>query len=145
MDELGSKLSQLSFAIIGVICVIGVLQSKSWLDMFTIGGQWHASDPNNNASSDPYIRAFSLACGGCNPGGPSYRHNGHTRSWCPAHGATKCYCQEAPFSRSFRMRERYLLRQNWSVLHVHQRLVIVMLSKLTHCSRHFDKERANGH
>lgn len=38
MDELGTKLSKLSFVIIGVICLFGVLQSRSWLDMFTIGG-----------------------------------------------------------------------------------------------------------
>lgn len=37
MDELGTKLSKLSFGIIGVIVLVGVLQSKSWLDMFTIG------------------------------------------------------------------------------------------------------------
>ncbi|KAL0955624.1 hypothetical protein HGRIS_001857 [Hohenbuehelia grisea] len=37
MDELATKLSMLSFGIIGVICLIGVLQSRSWLDMFTIG------------------------------------------------------------------------------------------------------------
>ena len=28
----------ISFAIIGVICIIGVIQSRSWLEMFTIGG-----------------------------------------------------------------------------------------------------------
>ena len=38
MDELAKKLSVLSFGIIGIICIIGVLQSRSWLDMFTIGG-----------------------------------------------------------------------------------------------------------
>ena len=38
MDELAKKLSILSFGIIGVICVIGVLQKRSWLEMFTIGG-----------------------------------------------------------------------------------------------------------
>jgi hypothetical protein len=38
MDELGTKLSKLSFAIIGVICLFGILQSRNWLDMFTIGG-----------------------------------------------------------------------------------------------------------
>ena len=38
MDELAKKLSLLSFGIIGVICLIGVLQQRSWLDMFTIGG-----------------------------------------------------------------------------------------------------------
>ncbi|TFY56414.1 hypothetical protein EVG20_g8929, partial [Dentipellis fragilis] len=37
MDELAKKLSILSFGVIGVICLIGVLQSRSWLDMFTIG------------------------------------------------------------------------------------------------------------
>ncbi|KAF8317721.1 calcium-transporting P [Clavulina sp. PMI_390] len=37
MDELGAKLSTLSFGIIGVICLFGVLQSRSWLEMFTIG------------------------------------------------------------------------------------------------------------
>ncbi|KAJ8509298.1 hypothetical protein ONZ45_g8513 [Pleurotus djamor] len=37
MDELAKKLSIISFGIIGVICVIGVWQSRSWLEMFTIG------------------------------------------------------------------------------------------------------------
>lgn len=38
MDELAKKLSIFSFGVIGVICIIGVLQSRSWLEMFTIGG-----------------------------------------------------------------------------------------------------------
>jgi P-type Ca2+ transporter type 2C len=38
MDELAQKLSLMSFGIIGVIVLIGVLQRRSWLDMFTIGG-----------------------------------------------------------------------------------------------------------
>ncbi|KAF7782760.1 hypothetical protein Agabi119p4_2136 [Agaricus bisporus var. burnettii] len=37
MDELAKRLSILSFGIIGIICLIGVLQQRSWLDMFTIG------------------------------------------------------------------------------------------------------------
>ncbi|KAJ4471541.1 Ca-transporting ATPase [Lentinula aciculospora] len=37
MDELAQKLSILSFGVIGMICLIGVLQRRSWLDMFTIG------------------------------------------------------------------------------------------------------------
>ncbi|KAF8627614.1 hypothetical protein AX15_004316 [Amanita polypyramis BW_CC] len=37
MDELAKKLSMFSFGIIGIICLIGVLQQRSWLDMFTIG------------------------------------------------------------------------------------------------------------
>ena len=37
MDELAKKLSAISFAVIGVICLIGVWQKRSWLEMFTIG------------------------------------------------------------------------------------------------------------
>ncbi|ODQ66871.1 calcium-transporting P [Nadsonia fulvescens var. elongata DSM 6958] len=36
MDKLGKELSIVSFAVIGVICLIGVIQGRSWLDMFTI-------------------------------------------------------------------------------------------------------------
>jgi P-type Ca2+ transporter type 2C len=41
MDELAKKLSFVSFGIIGVICVIGILQNRGWLEMFTIGGKSH--------------------------------------------------------------------------------------------------------
>ncbi|KAK3838504.1 MAG: PMR1-type calcium-transporting P-type ATPase [Linnemannia elongata] len=37
MDELGKKLSMLSFIIIGVIVLIGLFQGKHWLEMMTIG------------------------------------------------------------------------------------------------------------
>ncbi|KDN41511.1 calcium-transporting P [Tilletiaria anomala UBC 951] len=37
MDELAQKLSMVSFAVIGVICLMGVVQRRSWLEMFTIG------------------------------------------------------------------------------------------------------------
>ncbi|KZT27144.1 calcium-transporting P [Neolentinus lepideus HHB14362 ss-1] len=37
MDELAKQLSILSFGVIGIICVIGVLQRRPWLEMFTIG------------------------------------------------------------------------------------------------------------
>ncbi|GAA6040355.1 hypothetical protein JCM8097_007572 [Rhodosporidiobolus ruineniae] len=37
MDELAQKLSFISFGVIGFICLIGVLQRRSWLEMFTIG------------------------------------------------------------------------------------------------------------
>ncbi|QRV86940.1 calcium transporting, ATPase type 2C [Ceratobasidium sp. AG-Ba] len=37
MDGLAHKLSMLSFGVIGVICLIGVMQSRGWLEMFTIG------------------------------------------------------------------------------------------------------------
>lgn len=36
MDQLGKELSIISFGVIGVICLIGVFQGRSWLDMFTI-------------------------------------------------------------------------------------------------------------
>lgn len=36
MDKLGKDLSLLSFIVIGLICVIGVLQGKAWLEMFQI-------------------------------------------------------------------------------------------------------------
>ncbi|KAG9126343.1 High affinity Ca2+/Mn2+ P-type ATPase-like protein [Ceratobasidium sp. 392] len=37
MDELAHKLSMLSFGVIGAICLIGIIQSRGWLEMFTIG------------------------------------------------------------------------------------------------------------
>ncbi|TIB03125.1 hypothetical protein E3P96_01968 [Wallemia ichthyophaga] len=37
MDELAKQLSIISFAVIGVIFLIGIIQSRSWLEMFTIG------------------------------------------------------------------------------------------------------------
>ncbi|KAL8293642.1 hypothetical protein RQP46_000343 [Phenoliferia psychrophenolica] len=37
MDELAKKLSAISFGVIGIICLIGVIQKRSWLEMFTIG------------------------------------------------------------------------------------------------------------
>ncbi|KAI0365072.1 calcium-transporting ATPase [Pilatotrama ljubarskyi] len=37
MDELAKNLSIISFGIIGIICILGVIQKRSWLDMFTIG------------------------------------------------------------------------------------------------------------
>jgi Ca2+-transporting ATPase len=39
MDELATKLSAISFGVIGVICLIGVIQHRGWLEMFTIGGK----------------------------------------------------------------------------------------------------------
>ncbi|KAG9290667.1 hypothetical protein G9A89_011630 [Geosiphon pyriformis] len=37
MDNLGKQLSYLSFAIISVIILIGIIQGRQWLEMFTIG------------------------------------------------------------------------------------------------------------
>jgi Ca2+-transporting ATPase len=38
MDDLAKRLSLFSFGVIGVIFLIGVLQHRGWLEMFTIGG-----------------------------------------------------------------------------------------------------------
>ncbi|KAI9486624.1 MAG: PMR1-type calcium-transporting P-type ATPase [Benjaminiella poitrasii] len=37
MNDLGKQLSMFSFIVIGVIVLIGIIQKRSWLDMFTIG------------------------------------------------------------------------------------------------------------
>jgi len=37
MDELAKRLSMVSFGVIGVIVVIGMIQQRPWLEMFTIG------------------------------------------------------------------------------------------------------------
>lgn len=37
MDELAKNLSIASFGVIGIICLIGLIQKRKWLDMFTIG------------------------------------------------------------------------------------------------------------
>ncbi|KAJ3037008.1 High affinity Ca2+/Mn2+ P-type ATPase-like protein [Rhizophlyctis rosea] len=37
MDELGKQLSMASFIIIGLIAIIGIIQGRHWLEMFTIG------------------------------------------------------------------------------------------------------------
>ena len=39
MNELGKQLSYLSFGIIGLIVIIGLVQGMPWLEMFTIGGK----------------------------------------------------------------------------------------------------------
>jgi hypothetical protein len=38
IEELAKKLSFTSFGVIGIICLIGILQKRPWLEMFTIGG-----------------------------------------------------------------------------------------------------------
>lgn len=43
MDELGRKLSIFSFYIIVFIILVGVLQGRQWLEMFTIGGDYLCS------------------------------------------------------------------------------------------------------
>lgn len=36
MDKLGNDLSYFSFIVIGIICIIGIIQGRSWLEMFQI-------------------------------------------------------------------------------------------------------------
>lgn len=40
MDDLAKQLSIFSFIVIGLIVLIGVIQKKDWLEMFTIGGEF---------------------------------------------------------------------------------------------------------
>lgn len=47
MNDLGKQLSMFSFAVIGVIVLIGIIQKRSWLDMFTIGGMCNWSCETN--------------------------------------------------------------------------------------------------
>jgi Ca2+-transporting ATPase len=52
MDDLAKQLSIFSFGVIGVIFLIGVLQKRDWLEMFTIGGKlgsWMLSAREVNA------------------------------------------------------------------------------------------------
>ena len=37
MDQLGKQLSMYSFGIIGLIFLLGIIQGRQWLEMFTIG------------------------------------------------------------------------------------------------------------
>lgn len=46
MNDLGKQLSMFSFGVIGVIVLIGIIQKRSWLDMFTIGGWYKISKGN---------------------------------------------------------------------------------------------------
>lgn len=41
MDDLAKRLSFMSFAVIGIIVLIGIYQKRGWLEMFTIGGEFH--------------------------------------------------------------------------------------------------------
>lgn len=61
MDELAKKLSAISFGVIGVICLIGVYQKRSWLEMFTIGGtSLECLDPLRTDSTSLQYRSPSL-------------------------------------------------------------------------------------
>lgn len=55
MDELAKKLSMISFAVIGVICLMGIIQHRALLEMFTIGG---ALRVHSSFVQGPMLRFF---------------------------------------------------------------------------------------
>jgi len=75
MDDLAKRLSFFSFGVIGVIFLIGVLQHRGWLEMFTIGG----------TSFQLFIKSTLMTsvtrcC--CYSRGITYCDNCYPRSWC---------------------------------------------------------------
>ena len=75
MDDLAKRLSFFSFGVIGVIFLIGVLQHRGWLEMFTIGG----------TSFQLFIRytlmtSVTRCC--CHSRGIAYCYHRHPRSRC---------------------------------------------------------------
>lgn len=94
MDELAKKLSFLSFGIIGVICLIGVLQKRSWLEMFTIGGKFLVSC----SCCLTYISFFSSIAGSsCYPGRSSDCHYCYSSSRSFKNGEAESHSQEIAF------------------------------------------------
>lgn len=107
MDELAKKLSIISFGVIGVICLIGVLQSRSWLDMFTIGGtllsaSWPIAD----------IGVYSIPCGGGNSGGVADSNDRNACTGCFEDGQAESDCQKIALRGGARKRVRYLFGQD---------------------------------
>lgn len=71
MDELAKKLSFISFGIIGMICLIGVIQERGWLEMFTIGGK-----PRTVSLAEPCLALISIL--GCR----CYSRGSANRDYC---------------------------------------------------------------
>jgi len=107
MDDLAQKLSFISFGIIGVICVIGVIQDRGWLEMFTIGGERLAFDFCLFCLC--LILSPSLFGSRCHSGRTSDRHNRHARIGRFAHVTQESNRQEASQCRGSRMRQCCLL------------------------------------
>lgn len=107
MDELAKKLSMFSFGVIGVICVIGLLQHRSWLDMFTIGGAVLVLFKT-------FLFTASRSVSGCScyTRGSPHRHHSYFGPWRFENGKAKSHCEEAPLGRSARISFRYLFRQD---------------------------------
>lgn len=92
MDELAKRLSIISFGVIGVICLIGVFQHRSWLEMFTIGGQSSEFGCFHGWYTDRKVN--SVSGGRCDPGGVAYCRHGHIGLGCIAHGQAKGHREE---------------------------------------------------
>lgn len=92
MDELAKKLSAISFVVIGIICLIGVYQQRSWLEMFTIGGEYRVPHPLTYRQADGRCSALSLACRRCYPGRVTDCRNCDIGSRRSTNGEKKGYC-----------------------------------------------------
>jgi hypothetical protein len=95
MDELAKKLSFLSFGVIGAICLIGVLQQRSWLEMFTIGGKFFGYKNTPALLSEAILS--SIVGGSCYPRRSSNRHHCHSSSRCFKNGKEESYREEIAF------------------------------------------------
>ena len=112
MDELAKKLSIISFAVIGVICLIGVLQERSWLEMFTIGGMrhFHFHFVTFNTSLKHFKYSVTRRC--CYTRRLTDSHNCHARAGSAQDGEAKGNSEEIAFSRGAWVSLCYLFRQD---------------------------------
>lgn len=78
MDDLAKRLSMFSFGVIGLIFLLGVLQKRSWLEMFTIGGVYDLRRPlRTDRCSIARRRSHSRRPANCD--------DCHPCSWCHAY------------------------------------------------------------
>lgn len=79
MDNLAKQLSIVSFIVIGFIVLIGVIQKRDWLEMFTIGGESpiYTHTPRRKLNLHPSV---TRRC--CHSRGSPHRHHRHTRPRC---------------------------------------------------------------
>ena len=96
MDDLAKRLSIFSFVIIGIIFIVGVLQKRDWLEMFTIGGQ------SNVGAQDPLLTRIldSVTRSCCNSGRFAHRDDCNFSSRCFADVETKSHYKEVAERRS---------------------------------------------
>ena len=107
MDELAQTLSMLSFGVIGVICITGVLQNRSWLDMFTIGGKSLGSQPHLHS---PRLNKHSITCRCRHPRRTPNRYYGHISSRGREDVQAKSNSQEITLGRIVGIRISHLFR-----------------------------------